>query len=107
MTIFIPGRGEPSRRIRRLTICADAWLDLLRSLNAEHWTTAGPIPSDARVVAITTEEVRNSVVLYVESQEFDQVSEASPAPEWDLSLTAHYPERPSDDIRLFRPGEWR
>lgn len=107
MPLNQPGRKNKPRRIRVLSVDGDHWLDLLRGLNRSHLVECEHIPDDARVVGIVSNEVLNTIQLYVESAEFAEVPESLRAPEWNVSISVHWPRVGNrGELIFFHPDDY-
>jgi len=63
----------PTRRVRRLEIQADMFLKMLKAMDGKLRVQVRGVPADARTVGLTFDDRFNTVVLYVESETFDEV----------------------------------
>jgi hypothetical protein len=67
----------PTRRVRRLDIQADMFLKMLQGMDGNRRVLVRGIPEDARTVGLAFDHRFNTVVLYVESDEFEAVADGA------------------------------
>ncbi|HYW90326.1 MAG TPA: hypothetical protein VFB50_21320 [Chloroflexota bacterium] len=82
--------GPQSRSVKRLDIQADMFLRILQGMDGDRLVRCEGIPADARSVGIIVDEAWNTVVVYVESTEFEPVAEGMPVPHLDVRFTEHF-----------------
>ena len=87
MTIHMPYVTAPSRRVRRVQVSADFFVGMLAGLDGSSIPECRtPIPEDARVVGLTVDERYNTIQLYVESSDFDEVIDGMAPPDWQIEF---------------------
>lgn len=83
---------ELARRVATLSIAADMFLEMLRRMDGKRRLLCKGLPADARVVGIRTDRFFNTVELFLESSEFEEMhTEAlSVVPELHLDFSEFY-----------------
>lgn len=92
MSVFVPStiHKPESRHIALLRISPTVWLDLIHQLGERRITQKG-LPSDAKIVATNYDPWRDCIVLMLEHESFEEISEGAFAPELQVMLTDHGP----------------
>lgn len=63
------------RRVKRLRISGDMFLEILKGMDGRRRLRTEQLPKDARTVGVAVDDQFNTVSVYVESAEFDAVPE--------------------------------
>jgi hypothetical protein len=87
MRIRSSGTSSRRRRVKRLALEVDRLLDLLRAIDGVRRIRAEGIPDDARAVGVVVDRAWNTVDLYLESDEFDEVPDGEPVPAVEVIFT--------------------
>jgi hypothetical protein len=71
----VPQKDIPKRRVRMLMVSPQDFLRLFTKgfKIAENTTILKGVPEDAKVVSMTIDHVRDSVIFVVESTEYDEI----------------------------------
>src|SRR5712671_1238032 len=80
--------AEPrKRRVKAWSIEVPRLLDLLRANDGIRRVHMDGLPADAQPVGVGIDHRWNTVVIYLESAEFDEVPDSQPSPELYVAFT--------------------
>ena len=101
MGIHYIDSNPTSHRVKVLKINGTILLDIFRGLNGRRLLKCSPIPDDARVVGYTVDEMWDTISVYVESQEFEEVEAGLYPPEMELTVSVREPKLADERGLLF------
>jgi hypothetical protein len=80
----------PARKIKRLDVEADMFLAILKGMDGKRRIRSEGFPAEARCVGITVDERFNTVTLWLESPEWEEIGEGDAVPNLDVRFTEHF-----------------
>jgi hypothetical protein len=78
------------RRLRVLRVAPSLLLYLMRQPGESARLTSVGLPDDAQFVAAYLDDERQQFRIYVESEQFEPVTQGAWVPELDVTFTVHY-----------------